>query len=57
MAHALLSKDYASNKAGTLLKNITDREVKTIERLGLGSEVKDEPTKAEAKGKGEKTAD
>lgn len=57
MAHALLSKDYAGNKAGTLLKDITDREVKTIERLGLGTEVKDEPAKAEGKGKGEKTTD
>lgn len=56
MAHALLSKDYNGQKAGTLLKDITDREVKTIERLGLGSEVKDEPAKAEAKGKGEKEA-
>lgn len=57
MAHALLSKDYNGQKAGTLLKDITDREVKTIERLGLGSEVKDEPAKAEAKGKGEKVAE
>lgn len=57
MAHALLSKDYMGQKAGTLLKDITDREVKTIERLGLGSEVKDEPAKAEAKGKGEKVAE
>lgn len=57
MAHALLSKDYNGQKAGTLLMNITDREMKTIERLGLGSEIKDEPAKAEAKGKGEKTAD
>ncbi len=57
MAHALLSKDYNGSKAGTLLKDITDREVKTIERLGLGSEVKDEPAKAEAKGKGEKVTE
>lgn len=56
MAHALLSKDYNGRKAGELLTDITDREVKTIERLGLGSEVKDEPAKADTKGKGEKAA-
>lgn len=57
MAHALLSKDYNGRKAGELLQNITQREADTIERLGLGSEVKEEPAKADAKGKGEKVAE
>lgn len=57
MAHALLSKDYKTHKAGKLLTDISAREVKTIERLGLGSEVKDAPAKAEAKGKGEKPSE
>ncbi len=57
MPHALLSKDYKTHKAGTLLTDISAREVETIERLGLGAEVKEPPAKADAKGKGEKPAE
>ncbi|WP_421591090.1 hypothetical protein [Shinella sp. M27] len=57
MPHALLSMDYKTHKAGKLLTDIPAREVETIERLGLGTEVKDAPAKADQKGKGEKPAE
>ena len=51
--NVLLSKAYKGRKAGTLLKDVSAKDAKAIERLGLGEILKDEP-KAEPAKKGEK---
>lgn len=55
--NVLLSKDFKGRKAGELLTEVSGAEAGAIERLGLGAILKEEPAKAEAKGKGEKVAE
>lgn len=55
MTNVLLTKKYQSNKAGTILSDVSDKEASAIKALGLGEMLK-EPAKVEAKGKGEKAA-
>lgn len=60
--NVLLNLDYKAQKAGTLLTNVSQLDAEALERLGLGvilkdEPEKDEPVKAEPKGKGEKVAD
>lgn len=55
--NVLLTKEYKSHKAGKLLTDLPAAEAGAIERLGLGQILKEEPAKAEAKGKGEKIVD
>lgn len=54
MTNVLLTKDYQSNKAGAILSDVSDGEASAIKALGLGEVLKEEPAKAEAKGKGDK---
>lgn len=58
MTNVLLSKNYKSQKAGKMLTGLQASEAKAIERLGLGSIIKDEAPAAEkAVKKAEKPAD
>ncbi|WPE22494.1 hypothetical protein [Shinella zoogloeoides] len=47
MTNVLLSKNYKSQKAGKMLTGLPVSEAKAIERLGLGSIIKDDTPAAE----------
>lgn len=60
--NVLLKLDYGNKKAGELLTDVSETDARTIESLGLGDilkeePAKDEPAKPEPKGKAEKSAD
>ncbi len=55
--NVLLTKDYKAQKAGTLLQGLSATEAGAIERLGLGTILKEEKAKEEPAKKGSDKGD